>query len=121
MEPVTCDIEGRTYRIHPFGGIEGAKVYGELAKIQAACKGDAAQITAEILLHPNLLEKFARKTFYITPEGKEPQLWQIFDAHFAGEITILGQWLEEAIRVNFQKRKVAMESGASTEPKQQAP
>lgn len=110
-EPVEVTISGTAYKIFLFGGLEGHKVYGELQKIKAHCDTVEA-MTAEILLHPNLVERFAKKTQVIQGD-KSPFLWGIFDAHFAGNMDDLASWLQEAIKANFQSRKAGTDSGVS--------
>jgi hypothetical protein len=64
---------------------------------------------------------FADQTFVSLPNGKEPQLSQVFDMHFAGNYMAMIQWLWFSLEVNYSGFLDALnvEQGEATESARQ--
>lgn len=98
-------IAGVTYTINQLGALDGHKLYAELALVLAE-KPNQERLVGDLFKVPGLVEAMAKQTL-VHLGDKKPQLWSIFDSHFAGEYEALGEWLTACIRINFQSRKAA--------------
>jgi hypothetical protein len=104
-------INGNRYDIAKVPATIGLRAAMRLARVAAPLlkRGEAtvSEAIAELLSNPELedhVEYFCR-TFaaytQVTRDGRTATLSDCFDAHFAGDLGALTEWLVEAIQVNL--------------------
>lgn len=111
------DIRGVTYEMSQFGAKQGQKVALRVGRYMGAVlaslgpfepgKLDTTRLMAVILEKLDeadfevVTEALAGQTFLIM-EGKRVSLASVYDAHFAGKIGALMEWLAWGVAFQFQ-------------------
>jgi hypothetical protein len=102
-----------TYTVTKLGATQGQKLLVKLIKsLGPAASGIGSGTIGEVLagavtnldpaLVDELTEVFAKQTEVLTPEGKRPQLSDIYNEHFSGHYDELVDWLVFCVQENFE-------------------
>jgi hypothetical protein len=95
-----------TYTVTKLGATQGQKLLVKLIKsLGPAASGIGSGTIGEVLagavtnLDPALVDEL---TEVLTPEGKRPQLSDIYNEHFSGHYDELVDWLVFCVQENFE-------------------
>jgi len=115
----TVEIDGEKYEIRLLDAIHGYRVYVKLlnavggalegaGSLKGSSKGELALKTIGAALKnlsPELAEElrstFAKTTCIVKPDGKKPELKDVFLTHFRGRYAHMSKWLFACIKANF--------------------
>lgn len=104
------EISGVVYVVTTLPMTQGVEVFGRLAPLftLAAATGDMGRAAAKSIqemqaadiLHVSKV--FAEHTTLRFPDGREPVLKNVMEAHFSGDYLPMFEWIAFCIKVNYE-------------------